>query len=104
MHNVNSLYMKNRGGVVGRIRKMQEKERTNKRRIGDQQPMISRVNRWMADIHLSMGFPDNPSWPLTSGSGARGKKDVKRDWTRISKRGRETEGSWRLYKRDPVYR
>ena len=34
----------------------------------------------------------------------RGKKSIKRDWTRISKRGRETEGSWHPYKRDPIYR
>ena len=33
-----------------------------------------------------------------------GKKSIKRDWTRISKRGRETEASWHPYKRDPIYR
>ena len=34
----------------------------------------------------------------------RGKKSSKMDWTRISKRGRETEGSWHPYKRDPIFR
>ena len=34
----------------------------------------------------------------------RGKKSIKRDWTRISKRGRETEGTWHPYKRDPTIR
>ena len=34
----------------------------------------------------------------------RGKKSIKKDWTRISKRGRETEGTWHPYKRDPTIR
>ena len=67
----------------------------------------------------SMGRALSPFWLPTSSMGAarlatasnpvwyslpRGKKSSKRDWTRISKRGRETEGSWHPHKRDLIYR
>ena len=74
MLNVNSPHMKTRGGVVGRVRKMHEKESADKRRFGGKQPRISHVKRWMADNHLSMGFPYITPWPTTIGSGARGQK------------------------------
>ena len=104
MLNVNSPHMKTRGGVVGRVRKMHEKERADKRRFGGKQPRISHVNRWMADNHLSMGFPDITPWPTTIGSGGSGQKAVKGTGPESPRGGRETEGNWRPYKRDPVYR
>ena len=90
--------------VVGRIRENQEKTSGEKRRLGGQRPRVSRVNSWMGNDDHSMDFPDDSSWPPTSASGARGKKAINRDWTRISKRGRETEGNWHPYKRDALYR
>ena len=112
-----------RGGAMDRIMKREEQEIWQKRRFGSPSPWIGQAsnNLLARDKYedLSMSKALSPFWLPISSMGAarlapardpvwytlpRGKKSSKRDWTRISKRGRETEGSWHPYKRDPIYR
>ena len=80
-------YLGKRGGVLGRITKREEKEDN----------LSARANEG-----LGVGGSD-PVWY----SLPRGKKSIKNrnwNWNRISKRGRETEGTWLPYKRDSTIR
>ena len=123
MHTAYSPRMGKRGGgAMQRIMKRKEKEIWQKRRFGGLSPRSSQVSKYK---NLSMSKALSPFWLATTSMGARGKKaiksedeeedeeeegrgrwkkSIKRDWTRISKRGRETEGSWHPYKRDPMNR
>ena len=82
MRTVYSPRVGKRGGAMDRIMKREGEEIWEKRGFGAQSP-------WTGQASDSL---------------PRGKKSSNRDWTRISKRGRETEGSWHPYKRDPIYR
>ena len=131
-------YIGKRGGVLGRITKMEENKGVEKRRFGAKRPQNRKMLTFLLLPKVIEMFTDdnrfrsieNPAIAYQSpksnikddlssranegidGGGSepvwyslpRGKKSIKRDWTRISKRGRKTEGTWQPYKRNSTIR